>query len=465
VFVSWFVVASLTIAIRRHRTIGRRVAELVTVAALTLGAGLGTSSAAVLAWFFAAPDGWRPPPPWLGALTWPLSAWLVAGIGPLVGALDNSSERRVSRSLIVLLVAIATLSLALFLVRSVNQPHGDWDAWAIWNTKARFLFRGGEAWGTLFSPELVHAGYPLLLPGAVTAGWLMLGHETTAVPAAVAFAFTYGIPALILGALACLRDWYTAVWATLVTMVVWPLTYYGSAQTADVPLAFFILLFLVLVALELGAPRARSSLLPVLQGVALGCIALIKQEGLPCALVLVAMWGSYLVRNRGRHGLPRLATMLLASLPFWTLLLAIRQAAPPTGMALALTGASAIDNLVDPARHMQIVSALGHAALSWPGPWPASAGPFLLVILLLSPRTQIRIGPAAALAAFVVIAMLALYYVAYLVTPYDLSWHINTSLHRILTHVWPAAVWAFFLSVSLAPGRDQASAGVAPGRG
>ncbi len=34
-------------------------------------------------------------------------------------------------------------ALVLILI-SFLYPHGNWDAWAIWNNRARFIFRGGE---------------------------------------------------------------------------------------------------------------------------------------------------------------------------------------------------------------------------------------------------------------------------------------------------------------------------------
>src|SRR5215472_7577163 len=70
-------------------------------------------------------------------------------------------------------------------VRSIAHPDGEgWDAFAIWNLHARYLFRGGEHWRDGFSPLIPwsHPDYPLLLPSAVAHFWSLLGHETTAVP-------------------------------------------------------------------------------------------------------------------------------------------------------------------------------------------------------------------------------------------------------------------------------------------
>ena len=42
------------------------------------------------------------------------------------------------------------------------------------------------------------------------------------------------------------------------------------------------------------------------------------------------------------------------------------------------------------------------------------------------------------------IAMLAGYYGAYVVTPLDLKWQIENSLNRLLVQVWPATVFVVF---------------------
>jgi len=48
-------------------------------------------------------------------------------------------------------------------------PHGAWDAWAIWNLRARFLAGPGDAWRAAFDDALAwsHTDYPLLLPATV----------------------------------------------------------------------------------------------------------------------------------------------------------------------------------------------------------------------------------------------------------------------------------------------------------
>jgi hypothetical protein len=49
---------------------------------------------------------------------------------------------------------------------------------------------------------------------------------------------------------------------------------------------------------------------------------------------------------------------------------------------------------------------------------------------------------------FIVISvLLAAYFIIYLITPHDLSWHLSTSLYRVFQQVYPASIYLLFLSL------------------
>src|SRR5215469_13452532 len=50
------------------------------------------------------------------------------------------------------LVLAASLTTSVVLI--IRNPHGQLDAWAIWNLKARYIFRGGANWRAAFSTVL-----------------------------------------------------------------------------------------------------------------------------------------------------------------------------------------------------------------------------------------------------------------------------------------------------------------------
>ena len=93
-------------------------------------------------------------------------------------------------------------------LRIIAHPHGEgWDAFAIWNLHARFLFLGGSHWRDGFNAIIrwSHPDYPLLLPAAIAHFWTYLGHDDPLVPAIVGFIFTFSTLALLVSSLASLR--------------------------------------------------------------------------------------------------------------------------------------------------------------------------------------------------------------------------------------------------------------------
>src|SRR5262245_40880453 len=108
------------------------------------------------------------------------------------GTTVPTGPRRVTAAVGVLFVVVLFCTMGVFVLLSVQSPHGWWDAWGNWNLRARFLFRGETHWTDVLSPYLAHPDYPLLLPGFVAREWKAIGSDTIGVPAAVAFLFTFG---------------------------------------------------------------------------------------------------------------------------------------------------------------------------------------------------------------------------------------------------------------------------------
>jgi hypothetical protein len=92
-----------------------------------------------------------------------------------------------------------------FVIGTLANPHGGWDAWAIWNLAARFLFRGSEHWKGMFDLAIAHPDYPLLVSGSVARLWTYLGQLSFLAPASVAFLFELGALGLVMALAATYR--------------------------------------------------------------------------------------------------------------------------------------------------------------------------------------------------------------------------------------------------------------------
>jgi len=85
---------------------------------------------------------------------------------------------------IILILGFGTYKKAIYL-------DGKWDAWAFWNTHAKFL--ASNNWHELFNPHIdhVHSDYPLMLPATIAGFWKLLDSYTSFVPILFSFVIFY----------------------------------------------------------------------------------------------------------------------------------------------------------------------------------------------------------------------------------------------------------------------------------
>jgi hypothetical protein len=185
--------------------------------------------------------------------------------------------------LLIAFFVVLAASVTAFIYIASKQPHGYREAYSIWNLHARFLERGGAHWTSLFSKTLnwSHPDYPLLIPALVAQFWALLQTETVILPIAVAFFFTFGTVAVLIGAIRQFRGWNQALIAGTFLLGSAELIEQGVVQYADVPLAFYLMAALALLAVG----DAKST---TLAGAMAGFAAWTKNEGLLFIVVLAA---------------------------------------------------------------------------------------------------------------------------------------------------------------------------------
>ncbi|HEX4382678.1 MAG TPA: glycosyltransferase family 39 protein, partial [Myxococcales bacterium] len=226
------------------------------------------------------------------------------------------------RWLMGLFAAACALTALLFVEHTLRFPDGGWDAWMLWNLRARFLVRAADA-AAAFSPQMLfwaHQDYPWLLPGVVAQVFLLRG-ESYAAPAAIAFLFGALLVALVALAVSRLYGRRAGLLAGLALCGMPCFVTFTANQQSDVPLALY--LFAAAALLQLDAP--------LLAGFAAGLGIWTKNEGLVYALCLAA---GLLALKRDK-----LVPFLLGALPGVALLAAFKLlAAPPS----AFVGESAL---------------------------------------------------------------------------------------------------------------------------
>jgi hypothetical protein len=427
---------------------------------LALAAGLGLGIAACL--YFVALVLFHGTPRAIAGLDGVLvlsSAGLWWVRGPLRGPARPSSPAWSALDCLLFAIGLAWagVSAGLFIAEVLSLPHGEMDAWMTWDMRARFLVRAGADWRRSLAGYDGHSDYPLLLPGAIAHGWQWLGDTVQAIPIGVAAVFTAATVMLLASAVGALRG-RTAGWLAGLCLLATPgFVRRGAWLYADVPLSFFFLASLaLLVYWETRAAPHVGAL--VWAGLATGLAAWTKNEG--CVL-LVAVAAVYLtVAGPATHRRWRVAsTFALGAAPPLALLIYFKAtvAARPD-LIEHQTVSQVLAQAADPGRYLEIAAALGGLLVGSPSIWLLLALPPFVALM---GRTPDRTARAAARHVAAVVGLVAAAYGAiYVTTPMPLAWHLQTSLDRLLFHLWPSALFAVFLW-SASPTERDAAGGLA----
>lgn len=317
------------------------------------------------------------------------------------------------------LAAAGYLLAATYLFTRSSIRWGGWDGWAIWNLHAEFLY-WDRSWTNMFSGSIAwsHPDYPLLLPALIAMLWKGSGAVTPVVPVLVAYATLAAVMAVLYLALREGRPGWIGA-AGMALAVDGRFIAQAASQYADTLLALFLLLAVVFI-----QRRRDGAADDVLAGLFAGSAMLVKNEGMAFFAVATAVLAVGAARDPARIG----RFLLGAAVPLAaTVLFKLRYApvndlignAGAQGAAVGMAAAAKV------ARHFATTAAGQlHGVLV-----------LLLAGLLVAPRRLL--SPALAAVAISVGVFLA----AYLLSPYDLDWHLRASLDRLLHQVSPALAY------------------------
>jgi hypothetical protein len=203
-----------------------------------------------------------------------------------------------SGALVVSLLAVASGIAKL----AQSDPYGAWDAYMMWNLRAKYLAGPGDTWTYAFSPllGLQHPDYPPLISGFVAQLWKFSGGETsTLIPILTAAVFAASVVALLVSALALVRGAGSALLAALILMTTSSFLMYSMSQCADVPLSFYYLATLALTFLSTTSEGTRKPVLAAMAGAFASFAAWTKNEGLIFFMVSFGCYAFLLRRYKG----------------------------------------------------------------------------------------------------------------------------------------------------------------------
>jgi len=264
----------------------------------------------------------------------------------------------------------------------------------------------------------------------------------------VAMLFTLATIVITTCSVSALRGKTQGFLAGLVLLGTTYLITHGANQYSDIPIGFFFLATIALINLQDGFERTDCKFL-ILAGLTAGLSAWTKNEG---ALFLIAVFVSRCLVTVPRRGWkPYLREMRLFAAGLLPILLVViyfkMTISAHSGLLFPPEGSNFIAKLTDFARYRTILDFFVRLGLGF-GNWPASVVPLLAFYLLLLgmwiPEKQ---RPTIIGSLITLGIMLAGYFMIYVLSPRDLTWHLTTSLDRLYSQLWSSFILTFFLIV------------------
>jgi len=354
--------------------------------------------------------------------------------------------------IILLLITSGSFGLKTF----IEDPHGTVDTRIVWNYRARWMFRGGDQWEHAFYTPVASDGeliddqghapdYPLLITGSVYRGWELIGDDHVVIPIMIAGLFTFGTYLLLYASLALLRNRNQGYLAVLFMLVSTQFMHLGTDQYGDVPLAFFILSTIALFALK-DRHSSISLQTIILAGLTTACAAWTKNEGLVFFVLVI------LVRFIGQIGKQDWSNLakeffyfLLGTLPIMGTLIYFKlNFAPRNDLVNIYNLKQSVVHLLNPDRYLIVISEILKKVYFF------NDKIVILMALYLLFSGFDRSGKVKKpILSHVLLLLLMVcgYAFAFLITTYDLRWHIDSSLRRLFIQLWPAWVFLFFYAV------------------
>jgi len=334
-------------------------------------------------------------------------------------------------------VALAAITLAIVRAGATTliAPLDSVDVRSVYGLRARAIFRANEpVWRWMSDPAVWrwHADYPPGLSLAYLSVATAVGSydelDLGAVPFATALAFLLAAPAALARSGARGPTLWLFVTVLVASPGLWDAREAGHGE-APLALAWLLAIGHLLAGLRRDEPEALRRAV-----VLAASAALLKGEG----AVLGLAFGLIAWRAHRRRGEPGLGLFVAAVAPaaIWATVVAF--AGWPRSWNLLVEPAIVVSAAA--ARLPAIVVILGQIlTLGYSGPW------LMLVAIRVVMARRVPLRPGERELAMLLGAILALYVHVWVLSPYDVVWHVMTSGERIVA---PLLVPAAFLLAS-----------------
>lgn len=311
-----------------------------------------------------------------------------------------------------------------------SEKWGGWDAWSIWNLHARFLNISDFSLITHPAMTANHPDYPLMLPGIVALWSKLAGHEMYYVPFAIACLFMFLSMTLVFTEIV-----HKNLLAGLMVLLAFAFNDYfiiqGVQQYADTVLACFFTA--TMICLYHYERTQKNTFLSVACFFAV-CAVWTKNEGIVFALWVVVCYLREIFRKKNLTGI---SVMVVAPL----ILICIFKLVYAAPNDLAEQKDILLGERLTNIHSYQLIwdSFCKNMSERFLGLWIA-AGLYVVSIFFNKRFYNKKV--------VVLLLTLVSCQATYLITPYNLEWHLDTSQDRLILQVFSPFIYVFSIGIA-----------------
>jgi hypothetical protein len=331
--------------------------------------------------------------------------------------------------------SILFIALIFIIFYSLYHPHGEGDSITIWNLRARFIFLGRDNWKNAFNSLLAysHPNYPPFLPLLISRFWSFNLNDSVFFPMMIAIFSVFTPIFLIFCSLYKKFSPLKALTASFILLGTTAFLTHGASQFADIPLALILLTSLILAYFF----DKKSPKLLILIGFISSFLVFTKNEGVTMYLFFAAI---FLFKKSQKE----ILYFVIGSLPNILAILYFKHfLAPPDDIFANQNLMIIFGKIINPERH-QIIAIYFIKNMFVFGNWKINPFIFLIPFLVINLKSFIR-NSFQTRGFLIIFFILASEYFIYLISPYELTWHLQFSFNRLMLQIWPSFLFLSFL--------------------
>ncbi|MDP8265978.1 MAG: glycosyltransferase family 39 protein [Candidatus Aceula meridiana] len=194
-------------------------------------------------------------------------------------------------------VSLWIIFLSIIAILAQQYPYGGWDAWGLYNMKAKFILYGEMFWKSLATELHWHTqpSYPILLP--LINSWIFSVFQTNLIRVAsmTAIVFCAATGFLMYGGLSRFIRKELALLGSILLMSNHWWIFWSTTQYSDILLGYFLLANFILLTLLF---KEKNKNLSFFTGIFLGLMTFAKNEGIVILILLSSLSSVYLFLDK-----------------------------------------------------------------------------------------------------------------------------------------------------------------------